>query len=199
MKRYKKTVIACVSLVILLFLGYLILTLSHDYFMKQIYPLKYSQIVAKEATANRLDPALVYSVIKTESNFNETALSRAGAVGLMQITPDTFEWLQTKLKSDTHYAAQDLRRPEINIRYGCKFLSLLLQKYPQKRTAVSAYNAGIGTVNSWLKDPLVSSDGEKLDRIPYPETRKYVESVFDNYEKYTSLYQFNSKGENVNG
>lgn len=199
MKRYKKTSIAVFGLIVLLILGYFFISRGYEYFMKQAYPLHYTEIVAKEATANNLDPALVYSVIKTESNFDADAYSRAGAIGLMQLTPDTFTWLQTKLKSDTAYSSGDLNTPAVNIRYGCKFLSLLFEKYSNERTVLSAYNAGIGTVNGWLKDPQVSKDGVTLDQIPYTETRKYVESVLDNYAKYKNLYQFNSKGENTNG
>ena len=198
MKRYKKPIIACAILAILLFIGYFSLTHGYEYFMKKAYPLDYTQTVATEATANHLDPALVYSVIKAESNFDADAMSHAGAIGLMQLTPDTFEWLQTKLKSESKYTAEDLKTPEINIRYGCKFLSLLFERYSQKRTALSAYNAGIGTVNIWLKDPSVSQDGATLDRIPYTETKKYVEAVLENYDKYSTLYQFNNKGEIIN-
>ncbi len=199
MKKYKKTAIVCAVLVLLLFIGSFFLNRGYEYFMKKAYPIKYTQTVEKEAAANHLDPALVYSVIKAESNFNADAMSRAGAIGLMQLTPDTFDWLQTKLKSETKYTAEDLKTPEINIRYGCRFLSLLLEKYPQKRTALSAYNAGIGTVNIWLKDSSISQDGATLNSIPYAETRKYVDAVLQNYDKYTNLYQFNSRGENTNG
>lgn len=195
MRVSKKVVTACLILALLLIAGCFLLNRGYDYFMKKIYPVEYSETVAKEATANQLDPALVYSVIKVESNFDADAVSRAGAIGLMQITPDTFDWLQTKLKSDIKYETEDLCNPEVNIRYGCKFLAILLEKYGNERTALSAYNAGIGTVNSWLKDPNISQDGAALDSIPYEETRKYVDAVLKNYKEYSKLYQFNSKGE----
>ncbi|HHV32059.1 MAG: lytic transglycosylase domain-containing protein [Ruminococcaceae bacterium] len=200
-KPYKKPFFIVVGLVLLLVLGYFVLSRCYDSFMKQAYPLKYSEIVSVEATENKLDPALVYSVIKVESNFDAEAVSHAGAVGLMQLTPDTFEWLRTKSKSENNsvYTSQDLKMPNINIRYGCRFLALLLKKYSNTRTALSAYNAGIGTVNGWLKDSEVSKDGITLEHIPYAETRKYVDAVLKNYEKYKSLYQFNSKGEMING
>ena len=148
MKVFKKVIVTCIILVVLLLLGSLALNRANDYFMKKTYPLKYSDMVAKEATANHLDPALVYSVMKAESNFNPDAQSHAGAIGLMQLTPDTFAWIQTKLKSEAKFTEQDLYTPEVNIRYGCKLLSLLLDKYSQTGTALGAYNAGIGTVNS---------------------------------------------------
>lgn len=199
MKVFKKVIVTCIILVVLLLLGYFALNRANDYFMKKSYPLEYSDIVAKEATANRLDPALVYSVMKAESNFNPDAQSHAGAIGLMQLTPDTFAWIQTKLKSEAKYTEQDLYTPEVNIRYGCKLLSMLLDKYSQTGTALGAYNAGIGTVNSWLKNPDISKDGTSLDNIPYAETKNYVSAVLKNYDNYRKLYQFNSKGENNNG
>lgn len=198
MKRAKKTIIVCVVLAALLFLAYFLLSRGYRAFMKQMYPIKYPEIVSSEAVKNKLDPALVYSVIKAESNFQPDVTSHAGAVGLMQLTPDTFAWLQTKVESSDVYTANDLRTPAVNIRYGCSLLSLLLDKYSSKRTALSAYNAGIGTVNAWLKDPAVSKDGATLDRIPYAETRKYVDAVLNNYNQYHGLYKFNSKGELVN-
>jgi len=199
MKLNKKIVVTCLTLVVLLIIGYFALSRGYNYFMKNAYPLKYTDIVAKEATANQLDPALVYSVMKAESNFNSDALSHAGAIGLMQLTPDTFEWVQTKLKTDTKFTDKDLYTPDVNIRYGCKLLAMLLSEYEQKGTALSAYNAGRNKVNSWLKDPNISKDGVALNTIPYPETKNYVDAVLKNYDNYKKLYQFNSKGENVNG
>ena len=199
MKFSKKVIVTCLMLAVLLFVGYFVLSRGYDYFMKNAYPLKYTDIVAKEATANQVDPALVYSVIKAESSFNPEALSHAGAIGLMQLTPDTFEWVQTKVKTDAKYTDKDLYTPEVNIRYGCKLLSMLLSEYGQKDTALSAYNAGLNKVNSWLKDPNISKDGVTLNSIPYAETKNYVNAVLKNYDNYTKLYKFNSKGENVNG
>lgn len=198
MKKYKRVLLVCAIAAVLLLLGWYFLNREYKYFMRSAYPLKYTDIVAKEATANHLDPAMVYSVIKAESNFDPDAKSRAGAIGLMQLTPDTFDWVQTKLKSSEKYTEEDLYTPEINIRYGCKLLSILFDKYNKQATALSAYNAGIGTVNSWLKNPAISKDGVVLDNIPFEETRSYVDVVLKNYENYKKTYQFNSKGENMN-
>ena len=197
MKPFKKVLISCLLIIVLLFVGKFVLERGREYFMKKAYPIEYSDIVAKESYANHLDPAFVYSVIKVESNFNPQAKSHAGAIGLMQMMPDTFEWIDSKMDSDIEYEEKDLYKPEINIKYGCKLLSLLLEKYPQKATALCAYNAGIGTVNSWLSDPKVSKDGKVIENIPYKETKNYVKIVLDNYDIYRELYKFNSKGENI--
>lgn len=190
MRMNKKTVLTLGLLILLVFAGIFALRFGYDRFMKRMYPLKYSEIISQEARKNGLDPALVYSVVKAESGFDPEAKSHAGAVGLMQLTPDTFEWLQGRQEQDEAYKSEDLYTPEINIRYGCSFLALLLEKYGSLRTALCAYNAGIGTVNGWLEDPKVSKDGSSLDAIPYGETEKYVDAVLENYRHYQKLYQF---------
>lgn len=187
MKRWIKTIL---TLAVLFVVGTLLLNWGYDSFMKAAYPLAYKELVTKEAAEQGVDPALVYSVIKAESNFDPEAKSHAGAMGLMQITPDTFDWLQTKLREDISYTKEDLYSPQINIRYGCKFLQILQDKYSERATALSAYNAGIGTVNTWLSNPEISQDGVTLSRIPYPETERYVSTVLRNYQKYKEIYQF---------
>ena len=186
----KKSVLILAGLILLVLGGYFALRAGYDTFMKRMYPLKYSEIISQEAEKDGLDPALVFSVVKAESGFDPDAKSSAGAIGLMQLTPDTFEWLQSLQTQDTSYQEEDLYTPEINIRYGCGFLALLIEKYGSVRTALCAYNAGIGTVNGWLKDPEVSRDGTNLDTIPYGETEKYVDTVLDNYRNYQKIYQF---------
>lgn len=189
-KKHKKVLPTVFLLILLVLAGFFALRTGYDHFMKRMYPLKFSEIITQEAQKSGLDPALVYSVVKAESSFDPDAKSRAGAVGLMQLTPDTFDWLRSKDEEKTDYGAQDLYTPAVNVRYGCSFLALLLDKYGSTRTALCAYNAGIGTVNGWLKDTAVSKDGKNLDTIPYGETEKYVAAVLENYQNYQKLYQF---------
>jgi soluble lytic murein transglycosylase len=193
MKRFKnpkKVAITCVILVALIGIGFFALNRGYDYFMKKVYPIDYSSIVEKEAAKNSLEPALVYSVIKAESNFQPEAKSKAGAYGLMQLMPSTFEWLQTKTKDDANLTTEDLLKPEINIQYGCKYLSMMLKEFKNQKTAICAYNAGNGAVNGWLKNADLSKDGTTLVKVPYPETEKYAASVLKNYETYNKLYKF---------
>lgn len=187
MRRHK----AWTLLFLLLLLAVAAAALRFGYLrlMKAAYPLGYSEIVTAEATADGLDPMLVYSVIRAESSFDPEAQSHAGALGLMQLTPDTLEWLQKQRPSNMTYTGKDLFTPRVNIRYGCHFLALLLKKYGDRRTALCAYNAGIGTVNSWLKNSEYSGDGRSLKKIPYPETQNYVTAVEQNIQNYNKLYQ----------
>lgn len=154
------------------------------------YPRTYSELVNKEAEQAGVDPNLVYAVIRQESGFDANAVSHAGAIGLMQIMPDTFSWLQTKMDAQDHreYTEQDLYDPETNIRFGCKLLSILTGRYENLKTALAAYNAGMGNVDQWLKNSAYSKDGKALSEIPIGETRTYAEKVLQNYAKYQTLY-----------
>ncbi|QAT49510.1 lytic transglycosylase domain-containing protein [Caproiciproducens sp. NJN-50] len=187
MKFSKRFFRSYTLLAILLVGAVLLLRAGYDRFQKSFYPLRYTEYVEKYAQEYHLEPALVYAVIRSESNFDADARSRSGACGLMQLMPDTFDWLQESQK-DT-YSEEDLFRPEVNIRYGCRYLSMMAERYGSLRTALCAYNAGSGTVDGWLKDSRYSADGKNLKRIPYEETQNYADSVLQSYDKYKKLYQ----------
>lgn len=158
---------------------------------KALRPTEYDTYVQKYSQEYNLDENLVYAVIKTESNFNPKANSRVGAMGLMQIMPETFEWLQNYSDGYVQYGTEYLYEPEINIKYGCIFLRFLLDRYDVESSAVAAYNAGFGAVDNWLADSQYSEDGETLYYIPYPETSAYVEKV-ENAKYY---YEINADNE----
>ena len=190
MKKIKTLVITLLIVGVLGLIAYMILSDGTEYFMKQVYPVKYEETVLQAAEENNLEPEFVFAVIKAESDFDPQAESRVGAKGLMQIMPETFTWLQSRFPEETTYTEEDLFNPEISIRYGCQYLALLINEYSDKKTAVCAYNAGMGTVNGWLADPEISKDGITLDEIPWSETRNYAAKIFDYYEKYKELYNF---------
>lgn len=141
------------------------------------YPIKYSEYVDKYANEDNIDKALVYAVIQTESGFDASAQSGVGAVGLMQLMPETFEWMQYRDTGEITMETDALLDPETNIKYGCECLKFLLERYNNEQTAVAAYNAGFGQVDEWLTDSQYSTDGSSLINIPYPETAAYVEKV----------------------
>ncbi|WP_455539412.1 lytic transglycosylase domain-containing protein [Terrisporobacter sp.] len=153
--------------------------------MSMLYPRKYSIYVKKYSQEYNLDENLVYSIIKAESKFNEKALSRTGAKGLMQISDITKDWAidQLKLNKDI-----DIYNPEINIRIGCWYLSTLYKEFGKTDLVIAAYNGGSGNVKKWLADEGYSKDGENLHIIPFLETDSYVEKVKENYEQYNELY-----------
>lgn len=155
--------------------------------MKIIYPLKYSEYVEKYSADFGIDKNLLYAVIKTESSFNPEAVSSADAVGLTQITPETFEWLKTKLGEEE--ADISLTDPETSIKYGAFFLGYLLDEFENTDTAVAAYHAGRGRVNEWLEDENISPDGKTLAKIPINETAHYVKKVNKALNIYNNLYK----------
>lgn len=158
------------------------------------YPLHFEEIINKMSSEYKVDAPLIYAVIRAESGFDEEAVSYVGAVGLMQIMPSTFEWLQTYFDGEVTMDEDDLLKPEVNIRYGTAFLSYLLDRYDMETSAIAAYNAGFGAVDGWLEDKKYSSDGKTLETIPYEETSTYVERVSKNKEAYINLY-FSEDGE----
>ena len=157
-------------------------------FYRAAYPRGYQAIVEQEAAVSGLDPALVYAVIRSESGFAPTAQSSVDARGLMQLTPDTFQWVRYRLGEEGSAASELLYEPEENIRYGCANLGILLREFGGEREALAAYHAGRGSVHSWLEDSRYSADGQLLGDIPYGDTSRYVKKVLETREVYHRLY-----------
>lgn len=152
-----------------------------------MYPLAYETEIYKSSAENGLNEYLVMGLIRAESNFQSDAVSSAGAVGLMQIMPETGQWLSLKMGLDS-FDPDMLYDPAFNIQMGCYFLAMLLDNYQNVEAALAAYNAGMGAVTAWLADDAYSSDGNTLEYIPYNETRDYVNKVQQYAEKYEQLY-----------
>jgi len=131
------------------------------------YPLRYEQIVRGHARTYRLDPALLAAVIYTESKFDANARSGAGAIGLMQLLPDTARGIAVRT-GGTKFVVSDLTNPEINVRYGAWYLRHLLDRYHDERTALAAYHAGQANVDRWRAEGV---------GIQFPQTRYYVDKV----------------------
>lgn len=158
------------------------------------YPLKYEDLIIHYAKTFDLEPWHVAAVVRCESGFNPQATSSVGARGLMQIMPDTGRWIAGKLDEEEAYTDDGLYEPEVNLRYGCWYLSWLMKRYSGDRTlATAAYHAGHGNVDRWLSDPEVSKDGTTLSVIPYDSTSTYTKRVLNACEKYQELYDFDEE------
>jgi len=131
------------------------------------YPLRYSTNVRVYASQDHLDPALLAAVIESESKFNPNARSKAGAVGLMQLTPTTAKGI-AQYTGGSRFRVSDLTNPDINIRYGAWYLEHLLNKYGNERLALAAYNAGQENVDRWRREHV---------GIQFDETRDYISKV----------------------
>lgn len=151
---------------------------------KYIYPLEYKEIVIVYADEYNIDRALIFSIIKTESSFNKNVVSSKGAVGLMQITESTANYISKMLGEDSY----NLKDAKTNIRYGCKYLRYLMDKFSNTQVALCAYNAGEGNVMGWLKNDKYSPDGKRLNNIPFDETKNYLEKIQKSFANYKKLY-----------
>jgi soluble lytic murein transglycosylase len=151
-------------------------------------PLRHDDIIRQQAFDKGLDPALIAGVIYAESHFRDQT-SQAGAKGLMQLMPETADYIAQK-SGGTAFVQGDLATPQVNISYGSWYLRYLLEKYDGGEVlALAAYNAGEGTVDDWLAG--ASASGERFtaaDHIPFAETRHYVQRVLDARIEYRRTY-----------
>ena len=154
------------------------------------FPYKYKEYVDKYSVEYGVDPLLVLSVIKGESNFEPKAESNRGAKGLMQIMDSTGEWVAEEIGVED-FTPDMLFDEEINIRFGCWYLKNLGGEFGSLDLILAAYNAGSGHVTKWLKDERYSPDGDVLTYIPFAETKKYVDKVKINYNVYKYFYRKN--------
>lgn len=162
----------------------LLLIIVFIYFFYNIkFPIKYKDQIAKYSKEYNLSASLVASVINSESSFNKNAVSKAGAIGLMQIIPSTAEYICDLLNEE--FFIENLYNPEKNIKYGCFYLRYLKNKFVDEKTTLCAYNAGETIVFNWLKDKNISSDGICLDgKIPFNVTKNYANNIIKNKKYY---------------
>ncbi len=185
----KKT-LTILGLLILVIISAFTFEFIDDSILRSSHPKKYSEFVEKYSEIYNVPESVIYSVIRTESSFKSDAVSKKGAIGLMQITPETFEWLCTKTGEEFNKTL--LYDPDTNIKYGTYFLSMLQLEFVSWDTVFAAYNAGRTTVNKWLSDERYNNNG-RLMNIPYKETENYVKKVNNAVEVYERLYYKNSE------
>lgn len=150
----------------------------------RFYPLKYLEIIEKNAAEYGLPVELVCAVIHAESRFDAGAVSKKGARGLMQIAEITADWAAAELAIED-YDYDKAFDAEFNILIGCWYLARLGRQFGGVAdTALAAYNAGSGNVSKWLGEKENSGDGVNLDNIPFGETRAYVKKVNGNTKIY---------------
>ncbi|MBQ6175147.1 MAG: transglycosylase SLT domain-containing protein [Clostridia bacterium] len=153
-------------------------------------PGNYLPIIENYAQQYNLRPAFVAAIILNESSFHETAESRVGARGLMQVMEKTGSWVADRI-GITNYSFDKLWDPDTNVRFGCWYLNYLSKMFDGDPVLVtSAYHAGQGNVSVWLRNPDYSDDGIhiELDRIPTSDTKAYATRVMRDYAIYDALY-----------
>jgi soluble lytic murein transglycosylase len=161
---------------------------------ERLYPVEYKAEIAAAAGRYDVDPYLVAAVVKAESGFEAGAVSSAGAVGLMQLMPDTADWIATRPDWEGRVEPV-LTDPADNVALGTYYLAYLLERFGNdEATALAAYNAGQGVVETWLNEASAGSgeDGGpagsaalRPDDVPFPETRGFIERVM----RFRDLYR----------
>jgi soluble lytic murein transglycosylase len=145
------------------------------WYARTVYPLEHAPLIRDAARRNGVDPALVVAVVYAESGFDERAVSKRGAVGLMQLLPSTAKEIARRTGGE-RFVVDDLRDPRVNIRYGTNYLAYLLDRYDGSQVeALAAYHAGPRNVDRWI----AGTDGEGLEEadIPFAGTGDYVREV----------------------
>ena len=149
------------------------------WYIRLRYPLEYESIIRGHAENYDLEPALIAAVIYRESKFDPDAVSDSGAIGLMQLLPETAQGI-AEYTGGSEFRVEDLTDPELNVRYGSFYLRRLLRKYGGDASlALAAYHAGQGNVDGWL---------ERGEGIAFAETRGYVADVLELRERYRRGY-----------
>lgn len=157
----------------------------------ETHPVQYTDLISRYAGAYNLQPAFVASIILNESSYNTHAESNVGARGLMQLMPDTAQWIAHKLGLDATYNVEQLWQAETNIRFGCWYLNYLSKQFSgDPVTVASAYHAGQGEIASWLNNRTYAPDGRSLSLASMPEgpTKVYAGRVTRDYAIYDALY-----------
>ncbi|MDO3678907.1 lytic transglycosylase domain-containing protein [Paenibacillus ehimensis] len=179
----KKRVFALLLLTFVIFLF-----LSSTYVGRMLYPIRYEQEIRQNAAKYDLDPFLVAAVIRVESNYLAETESKKGAYGMMQLMPDTANWIIDKARFSEEFRTR-LNEPAVSIELGSWYLNWLFKQFNGNKIAVLAgYNAGHGKVSRWLQEKEWDGTLQNADRIPYGETRHYIQRVMYYYNKYVKLY-----------
>lgn len=187
----KKLIKRMIILVILLaiILGLFKVVRVQDIILRKIYPITYQEYVEKYAKQNEVDKYMIYAIIKAESNFKPEVKSQSEAIGLMQLLEETAVEMSNSIENQT-VTKEELYDPETNIKLGTTYYSYLLKHYKGNNIlALTAYNAGMGNVDTWIKTGVIQADGSDIENIPYKETNNYVRKILRDYQMYLNLYE----------
>ncbi len=185
-------------LAVLLLLFLVLLFYNTSWAGKWIYPIKYRNQIELSAVNYKLDPYLISAIIRVESNYKSDLISRKGAVGLMQIMPETAKWIMDQ-GGYANLNMESLQSPDTNIDIGAWYLQSLTVQYEsyladesklnQLALLAAAYNAGPGNLKKWLNSGEWNGQYKSIGQIPFGETRHYIQRVVYYYKKYIKYYE----------
>lgn len=184
-RKHKRRASAFLWVFILLFLAVVI---SFPKWITLFYPQPNRELVYTTAYEYNIDPNLVFAIIRAESKYQTGAKSKVGALGLMQIMPDTAKWAAAQMNLK-NFTTEDLHDPAVNISIGCWYINSLNREFEGRLPIViAAYNAGRGKAKEWIVTNQWDGSEKDLNKIPFPETRQYVHNVLKNYQAYHAIY-----------
>ena len=154
-------------------------------YSQTIYPFPFPNLILDRSEDNNLNPLLVTALVRQESRFEPDIRSVVGAIGLMQVMPETGEWISQQINQADYRLAE----PRDNVKFGTWYLDYTHRQFADNSLlAVASYNAGPGAVSGWVAEKDFANADEFVKGIPYPETQDYVESVFGGYWNYLRIY-----------
>ncbi len=185
--KNKKITIAIIILILII----AIIFLFRTNLLKIIYPKTYKEVVKIYEEKYNIDENLIFALMKAESNFDPKAISNSKAIGLMQLMEETAKEVakKNKIELSTTNTKEELFNVYKNIEIGTCYLSTLMDRYKNKEVALAAYNAGIGTVDAWIEEKIIKSDGTDIENVPYKETNNYIRKILRDYKIYEDLYK----------
>lgn len=175
---------------LLLLIVLAVMFVRSEWIGRSIYPVYFKSEIKQHAAAFGQDPLLIAAIIRVESNFKEDAVSRKGALGIMQLMPDTAAWILQKEASFKDVSVQDAgSKADAGIRLGTWYIKELDRQFEGNLPVMlAAYNAGPNRVRQWLSDRVWDGSEQTVNDIPYGETRQYVQRVLYYYKKYQEVY-----------
>lgn len=175
-------------LLILIVLVIIIIAINYKNILKISYKTSYNNYVEKYSEEYKIDPLLIYAIIKAESNFNSDAISSKGACGLMQLMDNTAKEVAENNVME-YESGVTLYNAEKNIQIGVAYFAGLLKEFENTNVALVAYNAGSGNVNNWIKNGIIKSDGSDIENVPFKETNMYIRKINRDYKVYKMIYE----------
>lgn len=177
----------CLTVFLLLIVSFYALSQS-SWVLRLFYPLPERELLFTHGQKNRVDPYLLAAIIRVESRYNPLAESDQGARGLMQLMPETATWAAEKMGMESFHPDM-LFDPETNIAIGSWYLRSLNDEFQGRLPVIlAAYNGGRGNVKEWLETKKWDGSLKTIDRIPFPETRVFVQRVLKGYRIYKRIY-----------
>jgi soluble lytic murein transglycosylase len=176
-RRARRTLVA--GFVVLLALSAVIVHLTMPaWYARWWYPMEHGPAITAEAAATGVAPDLIAAVIFRESKYTEDARSARGAVGLMQVLPETAQWIHTQHAAPAA-EPERLAEPAVNIAYGTWYLKYLTGKYGSEDLALAAYNGGETNLQKWIATAQREGHALTIAEVPFSETRSFVGAVHD--------------------